>query len=52
MSKISKIRAWFESRITGKLTRPQWCIMRGKYSNQQIKAMSRERVRNIINQGE
>lgn len=44
----SRIREWVESRITGVLTMPQWHKLRGKYSNQQLKAMSRERIRQDI----
>jgi hypothetical protein len=44
----SNIRTWFESRVTGKLTSIQWDFLRGRYSNQQLKAMTRERIRTIL----
>ena len=47
---MSRIRTWLESRITGILTMPQWRILRGKYSNQQLRAMSRERLITILNE--
>uniref|UniRef100_A0A6M3JV99 Uncharacterized protein n=1 Tax=viral metagenome TaxID=1070528 RepID=A0A6M3JV99_9ZZZZ len=46
----SKIRTWLESRITGKLEDPQWLKIRGRYSNQQLRSMTRERLKVFLNE--
>lgn len=48
MENKSKIRTWLESRVTGKLEAPQWSKIRGAYSNQQLKSMTRERMKIVL----
>lgn len=44
----SKIRLWVESRLTGKISDKEWNKIKGIYSNDQIKSLSRERALEII----
>ena len=44
----SKIRHYIESRKTGKLSDSHWNLLKGRFSNRELKAMSKERINEYI----
>lgn len=44
----SKIRRYIESRKTGKLSDSHWNLLKGRFSNRELKSMSKERINEYI----
>lgn len=44
----SKVRIWIEKRLIGKITTKEYNMIKGRYTNKQIRALSREQTLRII----